>query len=319
LLAIARLRDEGRRLRRTIRLLALRGEESAFYGQAYLGSLALFGRLRPEDLAATNIASGRTLREAMESVGIDTARVARGEPLLDPNSLACWLELHIEQGPVLIAREMPVAVVTGIRGNFRHRAVECLGEAGHSGAVPRWLRHDAFFAVADLISRLDRHWRTLLERGRDLVITSGIVGTDPSEHAMARIPGKLSFSLDVRSQSPETLEAFYDLFLSECDGIAQERGVRFVLGRRIDSAPARMDEGLVTRLRAQLRDMGQPDEPVPSGAGHDAAVFAQMGVPSAMIFVRNTNGSHNPREDMEMNDFHIGAELLWRTLQELAK
>jgi len=299
LLAMAQLRAEGFVPRRSIRMLVLRGEESAFYGQAYLGSLALFGRLGAEDLSATNVTSGRTLAAAMGSVGIDAERVARGERLLDPARLACWLELHIEQGPVLIARDMPVAIVSGIRGNLRHRAVQCLGEAGHSGAVPRWLRHDAFFAVADLI-------------------TSGIVGTDPAEHAMARIPGKLSFSLDIRSQSPETLEAFYDLFLSECEGIAQERGVRFIPGRRVDAAPATMDPGLMEVLRSQLRAMGQPDEPIPSGAGHDAAVFAHAGVPSAMIFVRNANGSHNPREAMEMSDFHVGVEVLRRALRELA-
>jgi N-carbamoyl-L-amino-acid hydrolase len=318
LLALGQLRQEGFQPCRSLRLLALRGEESAYYGQAYLGSSALFGRLRAEDLAATNVATGRSLREAMQSVGIDTDRVERGEPLLDPASLACWLELHIEQGPVLMARDMPAAVVTGIRGNLRHRAVECLGEAGHSGAVPRWLRHDAVFAVAELITRLDRHWRTLLERGRDLVLTSGIIGTDPREHAMARIPGRMTFSLDIRSQSPETLEAFYDLFLSECAGLAEERGVRFEPGRRVDAAPAQMDAGLIARLRANLQAMGQPDEPIPSGAGHDAAVFANAGVPSGMIFVRNANGSHNPKEAMEMSDFHVGAELLRRTLRELA-
>ncbi|KAA2213567.1 Zn-dependent hydrolase [Teichococcus oryzae] len=318
LLALSRLREAGFRPRRSIRLLALRGEESAFYGQAYLGSSALFGRLKAEDLAATNVASGRTLRQAMASVGVDVARVERGEALIDPASLACWLELHIEQGPVLLARDMPAAVVTGIRGNVRHRAVECLGEAGHSGAVPRWLRRDTVFAVAELITRLDRHWRTLLERGRDLVVTSGIIGTDPAEHALARIPGRMTFSLDIRSQSPETLEAFYDLFLSECAGIAQERGVRFIPGRRVEAAPARMDAGLIEILRKHLQAMGQQDEPIPSGAGHDAAVFANAGVPSGMIFVRNAHGSHNPKEAMAMDDFHVGAELLRRALQELA-
>ncbi|MCQ4158613.1 Zn-dependent hydrolase [Roseomonas sp. GC11] len=318
LLALARLKAAGFRPRRSLRLLALRGEESAFYGQAYLGSLALAGRLGPADLAARHVSGRGTLGEAMAATGLDTARIARGEPLADLSRMACWLELHIEQGPVLVARRMPVAVVTGIRGNLRHRAVECLGEAGHSGAVPRWLRHDAVFAVAELITRLDRHWRTLLERGRDLVVTSGILGTDPAEHAMARIPGRVTFSLDIRSQSPETLEGFYDLFLSECAGIAEERGVRFTPGRRIDAAPARMDEGLTALLREELRGMNLPDEPLPSGAGHDAAVFANAGVPSAMIFVRNTHGSHNPMEAMAMEDFHAGAELLRRGLERLS-
>ena len=318
LLALARFRAEGFAPRRGIALYALRGEESAWFGRAYMGSSALLGRLSPEDLATPHVVSGVSMLEAMRAAGVSADRVARGERLLDPATLACWLELHIEQGPVLVARKIPVSVVTGIRGNIRHRAVECIGEAGHSGAVPRWLRRDAVFAVAELMTRLDRHWRTLLERGRDLVVTCGIVGTDPAEHALARIPGLVRFSFEARSQSEEVLEAFYDLFLSECTGIGEERGVRFRFDRRLDTAPARMDEALAGRLRAGLRDMGLPDEPIPSGAGHDAAVFAQAGVPSGMIFVRNEHGSHNPKEAMEMDDFLLGADLMARTLREVA-
>ncbi|WP_458093590.1 hydantoinase/carbamoylase family amidase [Roseomonas sp. WA12] len=318
LMALARLQAEGFRPARGIALYGLRGEESVWFGRAYMGSSALFGRLSAEDLATPHVATRRPLIDHMRETGVDVERVARGERLLDPASVAAWLEVHIEQGPVLVARNLPVAIVTGIRGNVRHRVVECVGEAGHSGAVPRWLRRDAVFATAELITRLDRHWRTLLERGRDLVVTTGVIGTDPAEHALARIPGRLSFSIEARSQSTEVLEAFYDLFLSECAGISEERGVEFRLDRRLDTAPARMDEGWIERLRAGLRAMGQPDEPIPSGAGHDAAVFAQAGVPSAMIFIRNQNGSHNPHEAMEMDDFLIGAELLRRTLQDAA-
>jgi beta-ureidopropionase / N-carbamoyl-L-amino-acid hydrolase len=316
LLALCRMHAEGFVPARSIKLLALRGEESAWFGRAYIGSSALFGKLSADDLALPNLVSGRPLIDCMREAGVAVDRVARGEALLDPGKVAAWLELHIEQGPVLVARNLPLAIVTGIRGNFRHRTIECVGEAGHSGAIPRWLRHDAVFATADLITRLDRHWRTLLERGRDLVMTTGIIGTDPAEHALARIPGRLHFSFEARSQSAETLEGFYDLFLSECAGISEERGVRFDFDRRLDSAPARMDEGWIARLRAALRDMDLPDEPIPSGAGHDAAVFANAGIPSAMIFVRNEHGSHNPSEAMAMDDFMLGAELLYHTLRE---
>ncbi len=316
LLALCRLRAEGFVPARTIKLYALRGEESAWFGRAYIGSSALFGKLSADDLALPNLASGRPLIDCMRDTGVAVDRVARGEPLLDPANFAAWLELHIEQGPILVARHLPLAIVTGIRGNFRHRAIECLGEAGHSGTIPRWLRHDTVFATAELITRLDRHWRTLLERGRDLVMTTGIIGTDPAEHALARIPGRLRFSFEARSQSTETLEAFYDLFLSECAGIAEERGVRFVFDRRLDSAPARMDDTWIARLRAILRAMDLPDEPIPSGAGHDASVFANAGIPSAMIFVRNEHGSHNPEEAMAMDDFLLGADLLGRALRD---
>jgi beta-ureidopropionase / N-carbamoyl-L-amino-acid hydrolase len=318
LCVLAGFKEDGFRPRRTLKLYGLRGEESARFGKAYMGSSALFGRLTAADLDVKDTDGKFTLGEAMRAVGVDVDRVRSGQPLLDPKSLAAWVELHIEQGPVLVARQLPVGVVTGIRGNIRHRNVECIGVPGHSGAVPRWLRHDAMFATSELISHLDHHWRTLLERGRDLVITAGVVSTDPKEQAIARIPGKLRFSFELRSQSKETLEAFYDLFLSECRLVGEERGVQFKLDRRLESSPATMDPGWVARLRTAARTLGLPDEEIPSGAGHDAAVFANEGIPSAMIFVRNENGSHNPDEAMTIDDFASGVAVMQAALKEAA-
>jgi len=318
LCVLAGFKEDGFRPRRTLKLYGLRGEESARFGKAYMGSSALFGRLTAADLDVKDTDGKFTLGEAMRSAGVDVDRVRDGQPLLDPKSVGAWVELHIEQGPVLVARQLPIGIVTGIRGNIRHRMVECIGVPGHSGAVPRWLRHDAMFATAELISHLDHHWRTLLERGRDLVITTGVVSTDPHEHAIARIPGKLRFSFELRSQSRETLEAFYDLFLSECRLVGEERGVEFKLDRRLESSPATMDSGWVARLRAAARALGLPDEEIPSGAGHDAAVFANEGIPSAMIFVRNENGSHNPDEAMTIDDFASGVAVMQAALKEAA-
>ena len=200
LAALVRMRADGVVPRRTIRVYGLRGEESAAFGRAYIGSSALFGMLTPADLDLRHAVTGETLRERMRLVGADVERIERGEVLLPPASLAAWLELHIEQGPVLVAREMPVAVVTGIRGNVRHRAIECIGEAGHSGAVPRSLRHDTVFAVAELLTLLDHAWQSFLTAGSDLVVTAGVLGTEPAEHAIARIPGRMHFSFEARSE-----------------------------------------------------------------------------------------------------------------------
>src|ERR1700761_465406 len=315
LAVLARFKRDSIVPRRTIKLFGLRGEESSRFGKAYMGSLALFGKLSAEDLR-TRDRDGRALGDCMRDAGADVGRIGASEPLIDAKDIAAWVELHIEQGPVLVARELPVGIVTGIRGNVRHRLVECIGEAGHSGAVPRWLRHDAVFAVAELMTHLDRHWRTLLERGRDVVVTSGIVGTDPTEHAIARIPGKVSFSFEVRSQNRDTLEGFYDLFRSECNLIAEERGVEFSFDRRLESAPATMDADWVRRLRQAAQGLGLPDEEIPSGAGHDAATFANAGIPSAMVFVRNENGSHNPKEAMNLDDFVAGIAVMRSAIEE---
>lgn len=300
-----------------VRVLALRGEESAWFGRAYMGSSALFGKLSEADLAMTHRSHGRTLGQCMAEAGADVQAIREGQTLFDTSRARAWLELHIEQGPVMLARDMPVAIVPGIRGNVRHNRVTCVGEAGHSGAVPRWLRHDAMFAVADLITRLDEHWRALLERGIDLVVTTGIVGTDPAEHALSRIPGKVDFSLEVRSQSPDTLDVFYELMRTECRAIERDRGVQFVFDRRLSSAPAIMDAHVSSLLVDACRALDLPQERVPSGAGHDAAIFANAGIPSGMVFVRNANGSHNPHESMAIDDFMRGVQVMADTTYRL--
>jgi beta-ureidopropionase / N-carbamoyl-L-amino-acid hydrolase len=298
-----------------VRVLALRGEESAWYGKAYTGSLALLGKLPASALALRHRSGHGTLGEAMDRSGVDVDAVARGEALITPGDIAAWLELHIEQGPVMVARGWPSAVVTGIRGNFRYSRVRCLGQTGHSGAVPRWLRHDAVLATAELLSRLDEHWRVLLQMGMDLVMTSGVCATPVQSHAVSVIPGEFTFSLEVRSQDADTLERFHALMLDECRAVEKARGVRFEFDECIRSAPAHMDPAWIARLEAAAAARGAPVERIPSGAGHDAAVFANAGIAAAMVFVRNAHGSHNPREAMDCADLLDGTDLLYRAVQ----
>jgi N-carbamoyl-L-amino-acid hydrolase len=175
------------------------------------------------------------------------------------------------------------------------------------------------FAVAELIARLDRHWQQMLAQGQDLVVTVGTIGTDPAEHAISRIPGLVRFSLEARSESADTLAAFDALLHEECAAIESATGVAFRFDRRRDTAPAQMDPALIASLRETAAALGLPGETMPSGAGHDAAVFANHGVPSAMIFVRNAHGSHNPNEAMAMTDFLDGTRLLLAALAQAVR
>ncbi len=304
---------------RTIELYVLRGEESAWYGgPCYFGSRAIFGQLNEADFASTHRLTQKTLKHHMATCDVDLAPLLAGQPLLTADRLACWIELHIEQGPVLIAREKPVGLVTGIRGNVRHRRVVCRGEAAHSGAVPRWLRHDAVLAMSELLMRIDEHWRVLLEWGEDLVVTCGIVETNSDEHAVSRVPGEVTFALEYRSQDAKTLTSFGSLIDSECTQIAAKRGVTFELGAAVHTEPAAMSQALGALVQAQADEAAIPYEIMPSGAGHDSAVFANAGVPSTMIFVRNDKGSHNPDESMELPDFFKAAEVVSRTVWQAA-
>jgi N-carbamoyl-L-amino-acid hydrolase len=314
LMCLAKAKRLGVALQRPLAVLGLRGEESAWFGKPYIGSYALFGKLNAKDLERKHRDTGRPLGEYLEKVGADVRRIAAGEPLVDAQAIGSYLELHIEQGPIMVAREAPVGVVTGIRGNLRHLAAHCRGAAGHSGAVPRWLRKDAVFALAELLMRLDENWQALNSRGVDLVVTSGIVGTDPREHSISRIPGEVQFSLEIRSQTLETLEAFYQLVLVEAGGIEKARGVKFDFGERVLSEPGLIDREWAQRLRRICTALHYPYIDIPSGAGHDAANFANAGIPSAMIFIRNDMGSHNPDEKMDLNDFLMGAEVLYQAV-----
>ncbi|MEM8744238.1 MAG: M20/M25/M40 family metallo-hydrolase, partial [Pseudomonadota bacterium] len=162
------------------------------------------------------------------------------------------------------------------------------------------------------------HWRILLEWGEDLVVTSGIVETNPKEHAVSRVPGEVTFALEYRSQDTKTLQSFGNLIENECKQIGERRGVKFDLGEKVYTEPARMSESVVSLLRNQAKAAGITCEVMPSGAGHDSAIFANQGIPSAMVFVRNDKGSHNPHEAMEMEDFFAGAEVMARALWQAA-
>ena len=310
ILVLLHLKDLPEKQQRAIRVLALRGEESAWFGKAYMGSLALLGKLSTDDLNLQSRDTGQTLREAMAQLDIPVSRVEQGDPLSDLSNIAAYLELHIEQGPIMVAREWPIAAVSGIRGNIRHNRILCKGETGHSGAVPRWMRKDAVLACAELLSHLDEHWRVLQQMGMDLVMTCGIFSTNPASHALSVIPGEVHFSFEVRSQSDSTLEQFYQLMRNECQEIARSRGVEFVFDRKLYTAPALMDNLWVERLSSACKELGVVSEVVASGAGHDAAVFANAGVSSGMIFIRNEYGSHNPHEAMNLEDFFLGVQAL---------
>lgn len=304
------------RLAHPVKLVAMRGEESAWFGSCYLGSKMLTGTVTQADLIAAHKGDGRPLNDHLADIGIDTDAVAQGRPLADLGRIRAYLELHIEQGPLLVEKNIPAAVVTGIRGNFRYRAIRCIGQGGHSGAVPRAYRHDPVLAMADLLSRLDETWRRILITGGDLVLTSGVVGTDPQRHAIARIPDEVAFSLDIRSQSAQTLAEMQIYLAEEMADIARARGVRFETGPRVDTAPAMMDRGIVGGLLAAMATKGLDPFSMASGGGHDAAVFAHAGIPAGMIFVRNRNGSHNPDEAMELDDFLAATSILARFLEE---
>jgi N-carbamoyl-L-amino-acid hydrolase len=293
-----------------VAVIVTRAEESTWFPFSYIGSKSALGLLPKSALEIPRADTGRTLGQHMKELGFSPDAVARGETQWTPDRLRGYVELHIEQGPVLIREDKPVALVTGIRGSFRYRDARILGEYGHSGAVPRAYRHDAVVAAADFVTQLDRKWQALEAEGHDLTVTVGKLFTDPAQHAFSKIAGEVGICIDVRSHAKPTLALMKDFVDTLARDIAAKYGVRFELGPLTGSEPAVMDARLNDAFDRAAQALGIPHMRMASGAGHDAAVFAHFGVPSTMVFVRNQNGSHNPDEDMQMEDFEQAVRVI---------
>lgn len=309
--AISGLITAGVTPRADIVVMGIRSEEAVWFANNYTGSKMALGRLDPGLLnSLTHSATGRTLAESIADAGFNPDGVRRREAYLDPSTIAAFIEPHIEQGPILETEGIPVGIVTSIRGNFRYRDCRCVGEYGHSGAVPLKMRKDAVAATVEFLHRLNLTWREFEDAGEDLVLTCGTLTTDASMHGFSRISGDVQFTLDVRSHSSAMLDNMRESIASIKDDVCRNWRVDMTFDDIAQSAPAKMNGQLINRFREIANTAGVEYADIASGGGHDAAEFAAAGVPTAMIFIRNAHGSHNPQESMLLEDFGQACSLL---------
>jgi beta-ureidopropionase / N-carbamoyl-L-amino-acid hydrolase len=317
---VAQLRAEGRVLPRDLTVLGIRAEEMCWFPVNYIGSRAAFGLLPPHvPDTARRSDSGKTLAEHMIEEGFDPQFIREGRASLDPARIHAFIEPHIEQGPVLVGAGLPCAIVTGIRGILRHPICRARGAWNHAGAVPRGFRQDAVLAVAQLAARLDALWDQVEAQGGDLVLTLGEFWTPAAMHAPTKVPGELAFSLDIRSEQDAVLDAVVALMAEMAAEAGAKRRVTLDYGEGMRAAPALMDPRLRAALRESAVAAGVPVMEMTSGAGHDCASFVVKGVPSAMLFIRNQNGSHNPDEAMDLEDFGAALTVLAGAIQDIAE
>ena len=309
---LSSLQKAGALPRHNVRVLGFRGEESPWFGTAYLGSKLFTGQLSRSDAERLHrFDTGKPLAEHMTGIGVRLSDIGTG-PAIPLDRVRAYLELHIEQGPVLEAIGRPIGIVTAIRGNIRHPFAKCFGRYAHSAAVPRHLRSDALMATVKLIAHADERWRTLIEAGHDdLVFTCGIFHTDPAEHAMTKVPGEVTFSFNVGSISDEAMDDMHRSVMARADHLAREHNVRFEFGERVGTPAVALNQDIAAILQRSGENLGIPIHRMPT-VGHDAAMFARMGIPTCVILVRNANGSHNPAEHMEMDDFGLAVRIWHR-------
>ncbi|EHP43687.1 allantoate amidohydrolase [Cupriavidus basilensis OR16] len=314
LAVLAGWRKAGFLPRRDVTVAAIRAEESAWFPVSYAGSKAAFGLLEPQALDSVRADTGRSLADHLREAGGRPDDVRAGLAHLRADRIDCFIELHIEQGPVLLEAGDVVGIVTGICGSQRYRHARVQGAYAHSGATPRSHRQDAVVATAALIHSLQQDWIALEAQGHELTLTFGRCMTDPDQADFSKVAGLVEFSIDMRSRSRATLDLMDARVHAAAAGIGAQHHVQVDLGAASSSAAAQMDPSLQRALLCSASQGGIRARAMPSGAGHDAALFAAQGIPAAMIFVRNTHGSHNPNESMDLADFAIATRLLADTL-----
>jgi len=294
-----------------IEVIAFSEEEGVRYGSPFLGSRAVAGRFDNTLLKLTD-AECISMEAAMRSFGLDPGKI--GEAAMDADA-AAFLEIHIEQGPVLEAEDLPVAAVTAIVGQTRLN-LTFGGHANHAGTTPMHLRRDALTAAAEWISEVE----AVARRTGGLVATVGRVTVEPNAGNV--VPGLVQVSLDVRHAHDETRGSFVEELVTRARAIATSRGLTIERTDRLDQPAVPMDERLTSFLIDAIEAAGYPVKTMPSGAGHDAMVMAAR-LPAAMLFLRSPGGiSHHPAETVLEDDveaaLNVGREFLLRLASDVS-
>lgn len=294
------LRETGRRLPFAVELLAFGDEENVRFPTNLSSSRALAGTFDPATLDGRDEAGVR-FADALAEFGGNAGGIAglarRREDVLG------YVELHIEQGPVLEERDLPVGVVTAIAGSTRLR-VRITGTAGHAGTVPMGMRRDALTAAAEMILAVER----VAGEGRGTVATVGRMAAEPG--AVNVIPGGASFTIDARAPVDADRHAMVSTITTALHAIAARRGVGLLLGSFMESAACPCDSRVRAQLSTAVAGRQIPVLELASGAGHDAMAMAAL-CPVGMLFVRCAGGiSHNPAESMTIADADVAIAVL---------
>lgn len=306
---VRELHRQGRRLPFGIEVVGFSEEEGQRYKATFLGSGALIGDFDPAWLDQKD-ADGVTLREAMQHAGLcidDIPKLQR-----DPGRYLGFVEVHIEQGPVLNELDLPLGVVTSINGSVRFVG-EMHGMASHAGTTPMGRRRDAAAAVAELILAVEAR----AARDGDSVGTVGLLNVPGG--SINVVPGRCQFSLDLRAPTDPQRDALVADVLAALQSIAARRGMHYTLEETMRAAAAPSAPAWQQRWERAVDALGVPVHRMPSGAGHDAMKLHEI-MPQAMLFVRGLNSgiSHNPLESTTSDDMQLAVDAFSHLLNQLA-
>ena len=307
ILAVEHFRDAGRRLPFAIDVLAFGDEEGVRFPTVMSSSAALAGTFQPAWLEGRD-RDGVTLAEAMHSYGLDPAAIPSAA--MNRDEALAYVEVHIEQGPVLEHRDAPLGVVTSIAGQYRTR-VTVSGMAGHAGTVPMPLRHDALLAASEMMLAAEAIARAHPQAA--MVATVGQIAVKPG--AINVIPDRVEFVLDLRAASDPPRVAALASFTAKAEALAAARGCSVAFETYHDCPTAACAPRLQEGLAASMEGLGLEVPRLVSGAGHDGQSMAGL-TDFAMLFVRCKGGiSHNPLESATVADIGLAVAALIRFIE----
>ena len=295
-----------------IEVVAFAEEEGQRYKATFLGSRALIGRFDFEWLDHAD-ADGVTMRNAMQQAGLPATREAIAALVRDPSRYLGFVEVHIEQGPVLNRLGLPLGIVTSINGGVRYLC-EVIGVASHAGTTPMNARRDAVNAMAELAIYLESRASSVPE----LVGTIGMLGVPGGSTNV--VPGRCEFSLDIRATTDAVRDACVRDVLDRFDAICTRRGLAHRAEETMRVPACASAPAWQARWEAAVQSLGLPVHRMPSGAGHDAMKLHET-MPQAMLFVRGENGgiSHNPLESSTSDDIQLAIEAFDAMLETLVR
>jgi len=310
MICVRELQRAGRRLPYGIEVVGFAEEEGQRYKATFLGSGALTGHFDPDWLDQLD-ADGITMRDAMRLAGLPATLDAIRAVQRDPSRYQGFIEVHIEQGPVLNALDLPLGVVTSINGSVRYLG-EVIGMASHAGTTPMDSRRDAATAVAELALFLEQR----AAAAPNLVGTMGIL-TVPNGSTNV-VPGRCQFTLDIRATTDAVRDACAGDVLTELGRICERRGLNHTIEQTMRAAAAPCAPEWQQRWERAVAATGMPVFRMPSGAGHDAMKLHEA-MPQAMLFVRGENAgiSHNPLESSTSDDMQLAVDAFMQVLDEL--
>jgi len=284
----------------TVRLVDWADEEGARFGRSLFGSSAFAGSQSIEQDRGRTDAGGVRLEDALGACGVKMDSI--GDAGLERRNAAAYLELHIEQGPVLEKMDMPLAAVLGTKGVERH-AITFHGQEAHSGSTPMTARRDALAAAAKLALEI----RTIARRHDDAVCTMGSVKTFPG--IVTAVVGRCETTLDQRDLDAGVLAAMYHEAQQKSIQFAAEEGCTVEWSRIWNIAPEPFDPQLIELCEEAIRETVGRSHRMPSGPLHDAAEVSRGGIPTVMLFVQSLQGiSHNKIEDTRVEHLNVAME-----------